>query len=115
MQPRRICQEKKRNWRAFEPLEQHFGSLAAEIMYSPEMRFRVTILLCGLFVGPLLRAQTPPAQLTEDYSGMYSFLKDGEFVQITIEDKGKVSGFISRFGDTESDRGLFMNQFFKSG
>jgi hypothetical protein len=51
----------------------------------------------------------------DDYSGMYSFLKDGEFVQITIEDKGVVSGFISRFGDSESDRGTFLNQFFKSG
>jgi len=46
---------------------------------------------------------------------MYSFLREGEFVQITIEDKGSVSGFISRFGDSESDRGTFLNQFFKSG
>ena len=46
---------------------------------------------------------------------MYSFLKAGEFVQITIEDKGLVSGFISRFGDAESDRGTFLDQFFKSG
>jgi hypothetical protein len=51
----------------------------------------------------------------DDYSGMYSFLKDGEFVQITIEDKGSVSGFISRFGDGETDRGTFLNQFFKAG
>lgn len=46
---------------------------------------------------------------------MYSFLKDGEFVQITIEEKGAVSGFISRFGDTESDKDSFLDQFFKSG
>jgi hypothetical protein len=51
----------------------------------------------------------------EDYSGMYSFLKDGEFIQITIEEKGAVSGFISRFGDSESDKGSFLDQFFKSG
>jgi hypothetical protein len=55
------------------------------------------------------------AAVPDDYSGMYSFLKDGEFVQITIEDKGAVSGFISRFGDSESDRGTFLNQFLKSG
>ncbi len=55
------------------------------------------------------------APATDDYSGMYSFLKEGEFVQITIEDKGTVSGFVSRFGDSESDRGTFLNQFFKSG
>ena len=46
---------------------------------------------------------------------MYSFLREGEFVQITIEDKGAVSGFISRFGDSEGDRGAFLDQFFKSG
>jgi hypothetical protein len=42
-------------------------------------------------------------------------LKDGEFVQITIEEKGVVSGFISRYGDSESDKGAFLDQFFKSG
>ena len=46
---------------------------------------------------------------------MYTFLKEGEFMQITIEDKGNVSGFISRFGDSESDKGTFIDQFFKSG
>ena len=59
------------------------------------------------------RAQTAVAR--DDYSGMYTFLKEGEFMQITIEGKGNVTGFISRFGDSESDRGTFIDQFFKSG
>jgi len=46
---------------------------------------------------------------------MYSFLKDGEFVQLTVEDGGSVTGFISRFGDGESDKGAFLDQFFKTG
>ena len=46
---------------------------------------------------------------------MYSFLQDGEFVQLTVEDKGRVTGFISRYGDLESDRGEFLDLFFKSG
>ncbi len=46
---------------------------------------------------------------------MYSFLQDGEFVQITVEDEGRVTGFISRYGDSESDRGAFLDQFFKQG
>lgn len=50
-----------------------------------------------------------------DYSGMYMFLKDGEFVQITAEDAGKVTGFVSRYGEGESDKGAFLDQFFKSG
>jgi hypothetical protein len=54
--------------------------------------------------------QNPPS-----YSGMYTFLKEGEFVQVTVEDGGSVTGFISRFGDGESDKGAFLDQFFKSG
>ncbi len=46
---------------------------------------------------------------------MYSFLQDGEFVQITLEDQGRVTGFVSRYGDSESDRGAFLDQFFKQG
>ena len=57
----------------------------------------------------------PGAKPAADYSGMYTFLKDGEFVQITIEDAGRVTGFVSRYGDGESDRGAFLDQFFKQG
>jgi len=44
-------------------------------------------------------------------SGMYTFLREGEFVQITVEE-GKLSGFVSRFGDRDSDRDAFLDQFF---
>src|SRR2546428_5273353 len=68
----------------------------------------------------LLTSQTvPPPQTrpkpTDDYSGMYTFLQDGEFVQVTVEDEGRVTGFVSRYGDLESDRGEFLDQFFKQG
>jgi hypothetical protein len=46
---------------------------------------------------------------------MYSFLRDGEFVQITVEEKGRVTGFVSRYGDLESDRDAFLDHFFKQG
>jgi hypothetical protein len=49
------------------------------------------------------------------YSGMYSFLKEGEFVQLTIEDGVQLTGFVSRYGDGESDKGAFLDQFFKTG
>jgi hypothetical protein len=48
------------------------------------------------------------------YSGMYSFLKDGEFLQVTVEEGGSVTGYVSRFGDGESDNGAFLDQFFKN-
>ncbi len=46
---------------------------------------------------------------------MYSFLHDGEFVQITVEDQGHVTGFVSRYSDSEGDRGVFFDHFFESG
>jgi hypothetical protein len=80
---------------------------------------KLALLLGCLLVAPLAslspfaaaQAMGPAA----DYSGMYSFIREGEFIQITIEDKGTVSGFISRFGDSESDHGAFLDQFFKTG
>lgn len=51
----------------------------------------------------------PPA---EDISGMYSFLNPGEFLQINLEDDG-VTGYLSRRGDLESDRGTLLDQFFE--
>jgi hypothetical protein len=54
-------------------------------------------------------------ETAQSYSGTYTFLKEGEFVQITIEDDNRVTGFISRFGDSENDKGEFLDQFFKSG
>ena len=71
------------------------------------------LLLATVF--SLAQAPSPVTAMPDDYSGMYSFLKEGEFMQITLEDKGKVSGFISRYGDSESDKGAFLDQFLKSG
>lgn len=49
----------------------------------------------------------------DDISGMYSFLREGEFVQITLEPDG-VSGYISRRGDLPSDNGAFLDHFFEN-
>ena len=46
---------------------------------------------------------------------MYSFLKEGEFVQVSVEEAGRVTGFVSRFGSLDSDKGAFLDQFFKTG
>jgi hypothetical protein len=77
------------------------------------MRFLLAFFLLLL---PWLSAapqSAPPA--TDDYSGMYTFLRDGEFIQVTVEEEGKVSGFISRFGDSDADKNEFLDQFFESG
>ena len=67
------------------------------------------LTLSLLSVAPRAGAQT--AASANDPSGMYTFLKEGEFVQLNLED-GKLSGFVSRFGDTDSDKGEFIDQFF---
>jgi hypothetical protein len=86
--------------------------------------FALLLALGVLTVSLKLRAQeskpSAPAQPQDtksghEYSGMYTFLKEGEFVQVTVEDAGHVTGFVSRFGDGESDKGAFLDQFFKSG
>jgi hypothetical protein len=85
------------------------------------MRRSLIYILALMFVACLLGAQdkspdTSKAKPTgPDYSGMYSFLRDGEFVQVSVEDQGRVTGFVSRFGDLESDKGQFLDQFFKTG
>jgi hypothetical protein len=61
--------------------------------------------------SPASSQSAQPAQPSEDVSGMYSFQKEGEFVQITVEESG-VSGFVSRFGDSDDDKGKFLDQFF---
>jgi hypothetical protein len=57
---------------------------------------------------------SPPKAFGDEISGMYTFLREGEFVQLTVE-KGKVSGFVSRYGERESDKDAFLDQFFSKG
>jgi hypothetical protein len=45
---------------------------------------------------------------------MYTFLQEGEFVQIDV-DGTRVTGFVSRYGDLESDKGAFLDHLFKEG
>ena len=94
-----------------------FAELLCEferLMYSHSMKlFSRVLVFFPVFIG-ICAAQTPAPQ-APDYSGMYSFLKDGEFMQITIEDKGAVSGFISRYGESDADKGTFLDQFIKAG
>jgi hypothetical protein len=76
--------------------------------------FPLMLLACSW----LLAGQHPSQNATKpagDYSGMYSFQREGEFVQLTVEDQGQLTGFVSRYGDTEDDRGAFLDQFFKTG
>jgi hypothetical protein len=57
-----------------------------------------------------LHAQTAP-QASDNISGTYSFLREGEFVDLSV-DAGQLTGFISRFGLTDSDKDQFIDHFF---
>jgi hypothetical protein len=55
----------------------------------------------------------------KDYAGMYNFLREGEFVQLTVEDDGRLIGLISRYlnedpNATDENGGTFTDQMFKS-
>jgi hypothetical protein len=72
------------------------------------------IALCSfllLALVPLGYARQKPSA-PENISGMYSFLQEGEFVQIDMEDGNRVSGFVSRLGTTESDKGAVLDHLF---
>ena len=75
----------------------------------------ILFLSCAAIAQTSVPSPTAAATPAENYSGMYTFLKEGEFVQVTVEDAGKVTGFVSRYGDLDSDRGSFLDQFFKDG
>jgi hypothetical protein len=68
-----------------------------------------------LLAGALAFAQDAKPQKTaapaEDYSGMYSFLQEGEFVQINVAEGNRLTGFISRYSDSE--KALFVDHFFE--
>jgi len=72
---------------------------------------------CFLSVAVALQSNAAAAQETaksnpaDDVAGTYGFLREGEYVQLTMED-GRLSGYVSRFGDTDSDKGQFIDQFF---
>ncbi len=73
-----------------------------------------TLAACGQQPASNPPAPNPAAPTAAQISGMYTFLHDGEFVELDVEDDGSVTGFISRFGEGESDRGAFLDQMFKS-
>jgi len=73
------------------------------------------LAICALLIVisaiGVVAQQTAQANPADEISGTYSFLQEGEVLQLTVED-GKLSGYISRYGDSDSDQGQFIEQFF---
>jgi hypothetical protein len=69
-------------------------------------------LLLAVLVAAPAPAQAPPQSDDKDISGTYSFVHDGETLQLNVEE-GRVDGWITRFGEDDSDKGLRIDQFFE--
>jgi hypothetical protein len=72
----------------------------------------ILLTFAGLATGVAQTAAV--AENNPDYSGMYAFLQEGEFVQLTVEDHGMVTGFVSRFKEGDGEK-TFVDHFFKNG
>ncbi|MGH9513113.1 MAG: hypothetical protein ACRD2U_13355 [Terriglobales bacterium] len=75
----------------------------------------VSLILAGSMMGQTAPKPTAAPPSSPDYSGMYTFLEEGEFVQLTIEDHGVVTGFVSSYGAPNGDHKTFVDRFFKEG
>jgi len=70
------------------------------------------LLLVLVSVGLAQSPATAQPQVHNDITGLYSFVHEGEFVQIEVND-GNVTGLVSRFKDEDPDRAEFVDQFFE--
>ena len=72
-----------------------------------------------LFLGIACVAQTTNSTdssvVPADISGMYNFQREGEFVQINVEEGSRVTGFISRIAGSVADQGEVLDHMFKAG
>lgn len=83
---------------------------------TPRPRTLLVTLLCLASVA-LAQPASPknssagnPAAAVGDFSGTYTFLREGEDLQINVQN-GKLDGFASRYGDTETDKNVLLQHF----
>jgi hypothetical protein len=73
--------------------------------------FGIAALLLVLLTAGTAQPEAKP-ELSGDITGLYSFVHEGEFVQIEVND-GKVAGLVSRFKGEDPDKAEFVDQFFE--
>jgi hypothetical protein len=89
-------------------MEQRLKSFSLGLLLLGFTLLLAATLACAQAGGP-----SKPTSLAEESSGMYTFLHEGEFVQINLEDDSRLSGFVSRYSD--SDKNSFLDHFFEKG
>lgn len=70
------------------------------------------LLLTFVTAGLSQSSAKPQPQSIGDITGLYSFVHEGEFVQIEVNE-GKVTGLISHFKDEDLEKAQFEDQFFE--
>jgi hypothetical protein len=68
----------------------------------------------SLFLTLLLTTVLSLAQdwKPQDISGLYSFVRKGETVQINVQPDGRVTGYVSRVANGDSDHGQMLDLMF---
>jgi hypothetical protein len=72
----------------------------------------VALLLASVTAGLAQLPAKTESQISGDITGLYSFVHEGEFVQIEVNE-GKVTGLVSHFKDEDLDKAQFVDQFFE--
>lgn len=80
-------------------------------------------LLCAIvLLGTALAQTAKSADELGDFSGLYTFVHDGESVQITLDElptpakpRVPVTGYVTRLGESESDKDQTFDLMFKTG
>lgn len=86
------------------------AKIAGDVSRERAMKACILLMLLAGTLVAAQNAQQKAAAPAGNYSGMYSFLREGEFIQISVEEDNRVTGFISCFGD--SDKTAFVDYFF---
>jgi len=70
-----------------------------------------TLLLLAL-TASLVSSECAARSVADDYTGLYSFFRDNEAIQLNIQD-GKLGGWVSSYGFLDSDKDTVIDRFFK--
>ena len=60
----------------------------------------------------LFSAVTALPQNLQDITGLYSFVRGGETLQVNVQPDGRVTGYVSHLADGESDHGQMLDMLF---
>lgn len=74
--------------------------------------FGIAALLLTLITAGTAQQQPTKPEMGGDITGLYSFVHEGEFVQIEVNE-GKVTGLVSRFKNEDMDKAEFVDQYFE--